>query len=61
MPFANRRGYGQKDPLIEYKNESYNMFLKMVTQVRWNFIYSMFMFQPAPAPQGAGGLAWQYE
>lgn len=58
---AGLRGYGQKDPLIEYKNESYNMFLKMVTQVRWNFIYSMFMFQPATAPQGAGGLAWQYE
>ena len=22
------RGYGQKDPLIEYKNEGYDMFLK---------------------------------
>jgi len=47
------RGYGQKDPLIEYKNEGYDMFLEMMTQMRRNVIYSMFMFQPAPAAQGA--------
>ena len=47
------RGYGQKDPLIEYKNEGYDMFLEMMTGMRRNVIYSMFMFQPAPAPQGA--------
>ncbi len=47
------RGYGQKDPLIEYKNEGYDMFLEMMTQMRRNVIYSMFMFQPAPARQGA--------
>ena len=40
------RGYGQKDPLIEYKNEGYDMFLEMMTNVRRNVIYSMFMFQP---------------
>jgi len=44
------RGYGQKDPLIEYKNEGYDMFLEMMTQMRRNVIYSLFMFQPAPAP-----------
>jgi preprotein translocase subunit SecA len=41
------RGYGQKDPLIEYKNEGYDMFLEMMTNMRRNVIYSMFMFQPA--------------
>ena len=41
------RGYGQKDPLIEYKNEGYDMFLDMMTNMRRNVIYSMFMFQPA--------------
>ncbi len=46
------RGYGQKDPLIEYKNEGYDMFLEMMTQMRRNVIYSMFMFQPQ-VPQGA--------
>ena len=40
------RGYGQKDPLIEYKNEGYDMFLEMMTNMRRNVIYSMFMFQP---------------
>ncbi len=44
------RGYGQKDPLIEYKNEGYDMFLEMMTQMRRNVIYSMFMFQPQPDP-----------
>jgi preprotein translocase subunit SecA len=42
------RGYGQKDPLIEYKNEGYDMFLEMMTNMRRNVIYSMFMFQPSP-------------
>jgi preprotein translocase subunit SecA len=44
------RGYGQKDPLIEYKNEGYDMFLEMMTQMRRNVIYSMFMFQPRIEP-----------
>ncbi|MCP9850226.1 preprotein translocase subunit SecA [Cyanobium sp. Morenito 9A2] len=42
------RGYGQKDPLIEYKNEGYDMFLEMMTGMRRNVIYSMFMFDPRP-------------
>ena len=41
------RGYGQKDPLIEYKNEGYDMFLEMMINMRRNVIYSMFMFSPA--------------
>ena len=40
------RGYCQKDTLIEYKNEGYDMFLEMMTNMRRNVIYSMFMFQP---------------
>lgn len=46
------RGYGQKDPLIEYKNEGYDMFLEMMTQMRRNVIYSMFMFQPQSPGSG---------
>ena len=49
------RGYGQKDPLIEYKNEGYDMFLEMMTNMRRNVIYSMFMFQPSAA---SGPKAW---
>ena len=48
------RGYGQKDPLVEYKNEGYDMFLEMMTQMRRNVIYSMFMFQPR-MPAGRTG------
>jgi preprotein translocase subunit SecA len=29
-------------------------FLEMMTLMRRNVIYSIFMFQPARAPQGAG-------
>ncbi|WP_413683490.1 preprotein translocase subunit SecA [Prochlorococcus sp. MIT 1011] len=46
------RGYGQKDPLIEYKNEGYDMFLEMMINMRRNVIYSMFMFQPAKKNTG---------
>ncbi len=46
------RGYGQKDPLIEYKNEGYDMFLEMMTNMRRNVIYSMFMFQPKTETDG---------
>jgi len=40
------RGYGQKDPLIEYKQEGYEMFLEMMIDIRRNVIYSLFQFQP---------------
>ncbi|GAQ80204.1 preprotein translocase SecA [Klebsormidium nitens] len=40
------RGYGQKDPLIEYKLEGYNLFLEMMAQIRRNVIYSVYQFQP---------------
>lgn len=36
------RGYGQKDPLIEYKNESYNMFQKLLVAIRQEIVYSIF-------------------
>jgi preprotein translocase subunit SecA len=40
------RGYGQQDPLIEYKSEGYEMFLEMMTAIRRNVVYSLFQFQP---------------
>ncbi|BAZ03388.1 preprotein translocase subunit SecA [Calothrix sp. NIES-3974] len=46
------RGYGQKDPLIEYKTEGYELFLDMMTNIRRDVVYSLFMFQPQP-PQAA--------
>lgn len=40
------RGYAQRDPLIEYKLEGYNLFLEMMGQLRRNVIYSIYQFQP---------------
>jgi preprotein translocase subunit SecA len=40
------RSYGQKDPLIEYKSEGYELFLDMMTDIRRNVVYSLFQFQP---------------
>ncbi|HEY9695333.1 MAG TPA: preprotein translocase subunit SecA [Oculatellaceae cyanobacterium] len=45
------RGYGQKDPLIEYKQEGYEMFLDMMVDIRRNVVYSLFQFQPQVQPQ----------
>jgi preprotein translocase subunit SecA len=44
------RGYGQKDPLIEYKSEGYELFLGMMTDIRRNVVYSLFEFNPQPRP-----------
>ncbi|XP_078444412.1 albino or Glassy Yellow 1 [Wolffia australiana] len=51
------RGYAQRDPLIEYKLEGYNLFLEMMAQIRRNVIYSIYQFKPVmvqnkPQPQG---------
>ncbi|NCO75726.1 MAG: preprotein translocase subunit SecA [Cyanobacteria bacterium] len=45
------RGYGQKDPLIEYKQEGYEMFLEMMIDIRRNVVYSLFQFQPQSQSQ----------
>ena len=44
------RGYGQKDPLIEYKSEGFEMFLDMMINIRRNVVYSLFQFQPQMQP-----------
>lgn len=35
----NWRSYGQQDPLIEYKNEAFNLFLNMTSYIRQTVIY----------------------
>jgi len=37
----NWRSYGQQDPLIEYKNEAFNLFLEMTSYIRQTVIYLM--------------------
>jgi len=61
------RGYAQKDPLIEYKLEGYNLFVEMMAQIRRNVIYSVYQFQPKkvkevpaevqPPPAASAGAA----
>lgn len=35
----NWRSYGQQDPLVEYKNEAFNLFLDMTSYIRQTVIY----------------------
>lgn len=42
------RGYAQRDPLIEYKLEGYNLFLEMMAQIRRNVIYSIYQVYIKP-------------
>ncbi|MCS7030385.1 MAG: preprotein translocase subunit SecA [Gloeomargarita sp. SKYG116] len=44
------RGYGQQDPLIEYKIEGYELFQDMMTNIRRNVVYALFQFQPQVQP-----------
>ena len=43
------RGYGQKDPLIEYKKESYTMFQDMMDRIEDETIRYLFFMQRAEA------------
>ncbi|MDE2180832.1 MAG: preprotein translocase subunit SecA, partial [candidate division NC10 bacterium] len=60
------RGYGQKDPLIEYKREGFEMFEAMVERIKQQTIEYLYRVQVAPAealafagareaPSGGGG------
>ena len=40
------RGYGQRDPLIEYKKESFNMFEELRTRIEEETIRFLFLFEP---------------
>jgi preprotein translocase subunit SecA len=40
------RGYGQRDPLTEYKLEGFELFKEMLARVRRNVIFNVYVFQP---------------
>jgi len=47
------RGYGQKDPLIEYKKEGFEMFQSMLDRIEEDAVRYVFLIQPVidqPAP-----------
>jgi preprotein translocase subunit SecA len=53
------RGYGQKDPLIEYKKESFDMFQDMMDRIEDETIRFLFFLQvttgPPPGESDDGG------
>jgi preprotein translocase subunit SecA len=49
------RGYGQRDPLVEYKKGSYQMFQALMDRIdeevlRWVYLYQPVPVTEAPAP-----------
>ncbi|MDH5590347.1 MAG: preprotein translocase subunit SecA, partial [Gemmatimonadota bacterium] len=50
------RGWGQKDPLVEYKKEAYDMFVDLMTDLRKAVSTFFFRLQVGPPPQQRRGL-----
>jgi preprotein translocase subunit SecA len=44
------RGYAQKDPLVEYRKEGYEMFQKLMAQFEYNLARKIFRLEPV-SPQ----------
>ena len=40
------RAYGQKDPLVEYKRESFDLFLEMKNRIEEEIVRYVFLFEP---------------
>ncbi len=40
------RGYGQKNPLVEYKKESFYEFERMMEQIKWDIVQRVFKMRP---------------
>ncbi len=45
------RGYGQRDPLVEYKNEAFTMFERLIATVDREIVHRIFKVQVQLAPQ----------
>ena len=53
------RGYGQRDPLVEYKNEAFTMFERLIATVDSEIIHRIFKIQVQLAPQQGARSAVQ--
>ncbi len=42
------RGYGQRDPLVEYKRESFELFEEMMNRMEEDIVRYVFLTQPPP-------------
>jgi preprotein translocase subunit SecA len=45
------RGYAQKDPLVEYKAEAFQMFERLIQQIKYEVVRKIFRIQVAVRPQ----------
>lgn len=45
------RAYGQKDPLVEYKNEGMQQFQRLLAAIQSNFVGSIYKVDLTPAPK----------
>jgi len=45
------RGYAQRDPLVEYKNEAFTMFENLIIGIDDDIIHRVFKVNPVAAPQ----------
>jgi preprotein translocase subunit SecA len=45
------RGYGQRDPLVEYKKESFDMFQAMLDRVEEETVRYLYLLKPAVEPE----------
>ncbi|NTW30407.1 MAG: preprotein translocase subunit SecA [Candidatus Moranbacteria bacterium] len=43
------RGYGQRDPLVEYKREAFNLFTGLLDAVRKTYLLTVLKIEPAQA------------
>jgi preprotein translocase subunit SecA len=47
------RGYGQRDPLQEFKNEGYQIFQRLLEEINKQIVYTIFKVDIVQAPQAA--------
>ena len=47
------RGYGQRDPLVEYKKEGYAMFQSLVAEINRQIVNTIFHINVQKQPQAA--------
>jgi preprotein translocase subunit SecA len=49
------RGYGQRDPLVEYKKEGYQMFQNLIAEINKQIVYTIFHINVQQQPQQVQG------
>ena len=51
------RAYGQRDPLVEYKNEGHKMFRELIDNIELNIVNSIWKVKPNTALPDEGSVA----